>query len=100
MIDSNPFFTISDHGDMMGEHANYNKGKPYQSSAGVPFIIRYPGHVKNGKIVKTAYSSPDFAPTILSIMGVDHSDISFQGIDGSEEILNDSKWTKNQRFFF
>jgi len=78
----------SDHGDMMGEHAKYNKGKPYMTSAGVPFIIRYPGHIRKGKIVKTAYSSPDFAPTLFSLVGIDHSDVLTQGIDGSDELFN------------
>jgi len=79
---------------MMGEHGNYNQANPYLTSAGVPFIIRYPGHIKKNQVVTTAYSSPDFTPTILSLMGVDHSDITFQGIDGSNEILNDNKWSR------
>merc|ERR1740124_1193222 len=82
----------------MGEHASYNKGTPYHGSAGVPFIIRYPRHISKGKIIKTAYSSPDFAPTILSLMGVNHS-IAFQGIDGSNEILSkriNSKKTRSR----
>ncbi len=81
----------SDHGDMLFEHARYNKGVPYESSAGVPFLIRYPGTIPAGKVVETAYSSVDFAPTILSLMGLKHkaNDYDFQGVDGSEELLND-----------
>jgi len=81
----------SDHGDLMGEHARFNKNKPYKTSAGVPFLIRYPKRIKKGKIVRTAYSSPDFAPTILSLMGIDYSDMNFQGIDGSDELLDKRK---------
>ena len=29
----------SDYGDFMGEHAQYNKGKPYQTSAGIPKLL-------------------------------------------------------------
>jgi len=90
----------SDHGDMMGEHGKYNKGRPYQGAAAVPFVIRYPGHIKKGKIVNTSYSSPDFTPTILSIMGIDHSDTIFQGIDGSDEFLNDSIWSNREQIRF
>jgi len=79
---------------MMGEHGKFNKGRPYKTSSGVPFIIRYPNYIKKGKIVKTAYTSPDFVPTILSLMGVDYSDMNFQGIDGSDELLN----TLNQNY--
>jgi len=90
----------SDHGDMMAEHGNYNKNKPYQTSAGVPFIIRFPGYIKKSKVINTAYSSPDFAPTILSLMGIDHSDTTFQGIDGSDEILNDKQISTTQQVRF
>jgi len=79
----------SDHGDMMGEHGRYNKGNPYQSSAGVPFIIRYPGRVTR-KVINTAHSSTDFAPTILGLMGIDYSGIAFQGTDASDEILSNA----------
>jgi len=79
----------SDHGDMMGEHGRYNKGLPYQMSTSVPFIIRYPNIISKKKVMQTAVSSPDFAPTILSLMGIDHSNITFQGKDISNQITND-----------
>jgi len=84
----------------MGEHGHYNKGKPYKTSAGVPFIIRYPGHIMEGKKVMSTYTSPDFVPTILSIMGIDHSDMTFHGMDGSAEIINGTpyNWNKRMRF--
>jgi len=90
----------SDHGDMMGEHGKFNKGNPFKTSAGVPFLIRYPNYIKKGKIVKTAYTSPDFAPTILSLMGIDYSDVNFQGIDGSDELLDTKRvnYRKQVRF--
>ena len=53
-----------DHGDMLGEHAKLNKGMPYETSMGVPFIVKYPRKVLKGKIIETAYSTIDFAPTI------------------------------------
>jgi len=98
--DSNQLFVTSDHGDMMAEHGMHNKGKPYQSSAGVPFIIRFPGQIKKSKVIETAYTSPDFAPTILSLMGIDHSDIVFHGIDGSDEIFNNKQWSLKEQVRF
>ncbi len=86
----------SDHGDMLFEHARFNKGQPYESSAGVPFLIRYPGTIPAGKIVETAYSSVDFAPTILSLMGLTHRANDFQGVDGSEELLNAELVSSNE----
>jgi len=90
----------SDHGDMMGEHGKFDKGKPYKTSAGVPFLIRYPNYIKKGKIVKTAYTSPDFVPTILSLMGIDYSDVNFQGIDGSDELLDNANYNYRKQVRF
>ena len=82
----------SDHGDMLGEHGRKNKGVPYETSAGIPFLIKYPDKIQRGKIVETPYSSVDFAPTILSLMNVrDYSRFPFHGVDGSDELLDSSQ---------
>jgi len=81
----------SDHGDLLGEHGKLNKGLPYETSARVPFILRYPTAVKSGKKIQKAYTMADFTPTILGLMNVDHSSNSFHGIDASK----DFKSTKN-----
>ena len=84
----------SDHGDTMGEHLLDDKKTPYETSAGVPMIIRFPSHIQPGRVVETAYSTIDFAPTLLGIVGqvtgmfFDDTDNVFQGVDGSKEILN------------
>ncbi len=78
----------SDHGDLLYEHGKFNKGRPYETSAGIPFLIRQPGKIPAGKIVDTAYSSVDFAPTILGLMGAGDTDTKFQGVDGSDELLS------------
>jgi len=90
----------SDYGNMMGKHANYNKGKPYKTSDGVPMIVRYGNAIKPGKKIKSAYTSPDFAPTILSLMGIKIDLYAFQGIDGSEELFNNKTMIKNQQVRF
>ena len=79
----------SDHGDLLFEHGKLNKGEPFETSAGIPFLIRHPGTIPAGKIVETAYSSVDFLPTILGLMGVTGVDMNFHGVDGSQELLND-----------
>ena len=86
----------SDHGDTLMEHGKLNKNTPYETSAGIPFIVRYPEKIQPGKVVETAYSSVDFAPTILGLMDVQNpSGVSFQGIDGSEDLLNQEMEVKN-----
>jgi len=93
-LDNNTIVVFtSDHGDMMGEHLRHNKLVPYDTSAGVPFLIRYPGHIIPGKVVESAHSGTDFAPTILSVMGANlvhkNTAVYFHGFDGSAELLND-----------
>jgi len=87
----------SDHGDMLGEHGQLHKETPYESSAGVAFIVKYPRQVPKGKVIETAYSTIDFAPTILSLMGVPKlpPDVNFQGIDGSVELTSDQTVSLN-----
>jgi arylsulfatase A-like enzyme len=87
----------SDHGDMLGEHGRENKGVPYETSAGIPFLIKYPDKIQRGKIVETPYSSVDFAPTILSLMNVkDYSRFPFHGVDGSDELLDSSQVSRRE----
>jgi len=88
----------SDHGDLLMEHGRRNKGSPYITSAGIPFIIRYPQKIKSGKIIETAYSSIDFAPTILSLMGIGNASSAgtFQGVDGSSELLSSESISRNE----
>lgn len=77
----------SDHGDMFFEHNRRNKGVPYEASSRIPFVIRYPEKIKAKKVINTAYTNVDFAPTILSIMDV-KSNANFHGLDTSEDFLN------------
>jgi len=86
----------SDHGDLMGEHARDNKGNPYKTSAGVPLIIRWPNRIARGKVVKSAYSSVDFAPTLLSMLGVNTTEYNFQGIDASKDLFDQDLVISNE----
>jgi len=84
----------SDHGDLLMEHARQNKGQPYETSAGIPFLVRFPGVIPAGKVVETAYSSVDFAPTILSLMGASTWNMGFHGENRAWELQN-SNMTPN-----
>ncbi len=72
----------SDHGDLCGEHGRHNKGVPYEASARIPFVIRYPGRIRPGTVVREALSCVDFLPTILRLMGVETTGAE-QGRDAS-----------------
>ncbi|MFI3289548.1 MAG: sulfatase-like hydrolase/transferase [Rikenellaceae bacterium] len=91
VLDNTIVVFTADHGDMFYEHSRMNKGVPYESSAKIPFVIRYPKKIKAGKVVNTAQVNVDFAPTVLSLMDVDCSNITFHGVDQSAEFVSKGK---------
>lgn len=90
----------ADHGNMLAEHGKMKKGRPYRTAAGIPFIVRYPGIVPKGKVVKTAYSSIDFVPSILNLMNVDDHNLQLDGVVFTDEMLNDKKVTNSKKVRF
>ena len=89
----------SDHGDMFFEHNRRNKGVPYESSARIPFIIRYPNKIVSGKVINTAYTNVDFTPTILDMMGV-KTNAKFDGMDTANDFLNNEKIVNSDRITY
>ena len=89
----------SDHGDMFFEHNRMNKGVPYEASARIPFVIRYPDKIPAGKIINKAYTNVDFTPTILSIMGI-KTNAKFHGLDSSDDFLNTKKVIDSDRITY
>ncbi len=90
----------SDHGDMMCEHCRLNKGLPYETSAKIPFVIRYPDKIKPGKVIRTSFTTTDFAPTVLSLMGVDSDLPDFHGRNGSADFLSDEKEVQDDEIVY
>jgi len=80
----------SDHGSTMSEHNSDGKGQPYKTSAGVPFMIQWPEKIPTGKLIETAYSSIDFAPTLLNLLGANTEKLELPGIDASQDLLSDA----------
>ncbi len=87
----------SDHGDLLGEHGKLNKGLPYEMSAKVAFLLRYPEQVKSGKQIKKTFTMADFTPTVLGLMGVDHTEYDFHGIDASSDFKSDETKITDER---
>lgn len=99
LADNTIIIFTADHGDMFFEHARRNKGVPYEASAKIPFVIRYPKKIKAGKVINTAYTNVDFVPTILAMMGVESS-AKFHGMDTSEDFLNNKKEVNSDRITY
>jgi len=55
------------------------KGWLYEGGIRVPLIIRWPGSGLQGAVCDVPVTSPDFYPTILEIIGLDHKEISTDG---------------------
>jgi arylsulfatase A-like enzyme len=58
----------ADHGEMMGAHSAFTKGRFYEESARVPLVVRWPGHVKAGRTPALAQMC-DVYPTIVEAIG-------------------------------
>lgn len=99
LTDNTIVIFTSDHGDMLYEHNRVNKGVPYEASARIPFVMRYPAKIVPGKILKEAFTTVDFAPTILGIMGV-KSKVSFHGINASTDFFAADKEVVSDRITY
>jgi len=72
----------SDHGDMIGSHGYMNKRWPYEESARVPLLIRYPKAIKPNTVISDPIGTPDMYPTIAGLAGV-ASPVGLDGLDFS-----------------
>jgi arylsulfatase A-like enzyme len=66
-------FFLSDNGYLWGEHQAISKRLPYTPSIRVPFLVRYPGHVRPGTRVDRLTTNLDVAPTIADEAGLSAS---------------------------
>jgi arylsulfatase A-like enzyme len=61
----------SDHGDQLFSLYLFHKQWPYEETINVPFILRYPGRVKGGKVSDLLIGTTDIMPSLLSLCGVE-----------------------------
>lgn len=59
----------SDHGDMAGERGLFWKSTFYEGSVGVPWIMRWPGHIATQQC-SAAVSLLDLAPTLCDLLAL------------------------------
>ncbi|NLF38301.1 sulfatase-like hydrolase/transferase [bacterium] len=60
----------TDHGEMLGEHAIWEKQKFFEGSARVPLIIRWPRGFDGGRVVSRNVSSCDLFATLCDLAGL------------------------------
>lgn len=90
----------SDHGDLAGEHRLHNKGVPYETSAGVAFIVKYPQEVAAKKVIRNPMTSVDFAPTVMNLMGFAGAMGKVHGGDLAEQFRSNKKESKADRIVY
>jgi arylsulfatase A-like enzyme len=59
----------SDHGECLGSHGKFIKDVWWEESIGIPFIVRWPGHVRAGERETMLLNTPDMMPSLLGLMG-------------------------------
>jgi arylsulfatase A-like enzyme len=64
-------YFLSDHGDMLGSQGTFLKRKPWEESAIVPSIFRWPGRIPSGRRSDALFSHIDVVPTLLGFCGVE-----------------------------
>eukprot|EP01062_Namystynia_karyoxenos_P077796 TRINITY_DN790_c0_g1_i1.p1 TRINITY_DN790_c0_g1~~TRINITY_DN790_c0_g1_i1.p1 ORF type:complete len:522 (+),score=113.22 TRINITY_DN790_c0_g1_i1:79-1644(+) len=68
VLDNTIIFISSDHGEMLGDHGDTDKSKPWQGSAAVPLIVAGPG-VAQGRVIGRPVGTLDMAGTFMDIAG-------------------------------
>ncbi|AYD48425.1 arylsulfatase [Arachidicoccus soli] len=87
----------SDHGEMLGDQHMWRKCRPYQPSANVPLIIRWPSNIghfnyKRGQIRNELVELRDIFPTFADV-----SDLTIPSKIDGESILKILKETNDWR---
>ena len=60
----------SDQGFFLGEHGLFDKRFMYEESLRMPFVARWPGHIRPGSTSPAIGINCDFAPTFLDLAGL------------------------------
>lgn len=64
---------VSDHGDMLGDHHHWRKCYPYEGSARIPMLVRWPDGLiaaRRGQVRDEVAELRDVMPTFLAAAGV------------------------------
>lgn len=59
----------ADHGEMMGAHGYFSKGRFFEESARVPLVMRWPGRIAAGSRTAAPVQLFDIYPTIVEAAG-------------------------------
>ena len=97
-LDDTIIMMTSDHGDLCYEHDRLNKGNPYEGSARVPMLIRFPSKIPAGSVYRQPVGTVDLTPTVLSLANV-ATNAKFQGRDLSQQLASKKEPANNEITF-
>lgn len=97
-LDSTIILFTSDHGDLCYEHDRLNKGNPYEGSARVPMLVRYPRRLEPGSVYRQPVGTVDFTPTLLGLAQI-QTDARFEGRDVSSRLRGESNPSETEMIF-
>jgi arylsulfatase A-like enzyme len=87
-LDNTLIIFVSDHGEFLGDYGLYQKWHPYDCTARIPFVVRYPKKVKPGSVVDAFVDLNDILPTVLEVAGLEYAgDMTLPG----ESLFSESK---------
>lgn len=78
-LDNTIIIYTSDQGVFLGEHDLMDKRWMYEEAMRMPFIVSWPKGMKSGQTNDWLINNTDFAPTILSLAGVNATPDYMQG---------------------
>ncbi|WP_436716337.1 sulfatase [Roseiconus lacunae] len=97
-LDNTLIVMTSDHGDLCYEHDRQNKGNPYEGSARVPMLMRFPGTIPAGTVYRKPMGTVDVTPTVIGLLGLSGNPDD-EGRDLSQELKSaDSENTSSITF--
>ncbi|MEO1614945.1 MAG: sulfatase [Planctomycetota bacterium] len=88
-LDESLVVMTSDHGDLCYEHDRLNKGNPYEGSARVPMLLRFPKRIPSGQVFAEPFGTVDLTPTVMGLLGEDKAPDD-EGRDLSGQLTGDA----------
>ena len=86
-LDNTLLIMTSDHGDLCYEHDRQNKGNPYEGSARVPLLVRYPAKIAREQVYTQPVGTVDITPTVMGLLDLP-TDTNDQGRDLSAQLAD------------
>ncbi len=90
---------VSDHGDYLGEHGLMHKSPAaYDALTRIPFVWRWPGHIRSGECCSELVEEIDFLPTVLDLCGLEVPR-GVQGVSHARALLGNEPFYAREACF-